>query len=122
MKIARGVRLVLLAAGAALALGSASSGGNQANTANNSGTSQPVKWTVNMDGTRLVVPALKAGARNAGCNLIDTEDHEMGASCQGVAIAVVQSGRQVTIGCSKVNESTCRNTFKRILNATPVSD
>ncbi len=81
-----------------------------------------VKWTVQMDGTRLVVPALKVGARNAGCNLLDTADHEMGASCSGVAIAIIQNGRDVTIGCSKVSENTCRNTFKRILNATPVSN
>ncbi len=79
-----------------------------------------VGWKINLSEDAQVVPALVEGARRAGCDAREQKPDQMVAVCPGAALAVVQQGRQVLVGCQKVSLDDCRTVFSRILEATPI--
>jgi hypothetical protein len=96
---------------------SASSSGSSSGSSSSS--DEVVGWKVTLDSDTPVVPALTTGAQNAGCQASNPGPGKLVARCQDGAVAIIQEGREVLIGCQYITIDQCRAIFNRILDATP---
>ena len=79
-----------------------------------------VGWRIHLSQDAPIIAALGSGAEKAGCQVHKPDDQRVLAQCKDGAVAVIQEGRRVLIGCQDVGLEGCRSIFQRILEKTPI--
>jgi hypothetical protein len=93
-----------------MALGGVQTGGDDGDMAT---------FFLDLDNEQNIIPVLKLGAQHAGCEILGEQETPpaVAAKCPGGAVAILQEGKKLGVGCPQIDQEACRQVFGNILQS-----